>query len=282
MKISAILSWAKNKLQQKNIETASLDSLVLLCNATSFSKEKIIFNPDLELEQTAQEKFQKMIERREKREPVSHIINHREFYGLDFFVSGDVLDPRPDSESLIELVIKIFPHKNHQFSFLELGVGSGCLSIALLKNFPNAFAMGVDISAKAIAIAQKNAQNQQVQNRFNLQQSDLFIKIAPQKFDLIISNPPYIPTQEIEKLADDVRLFEPRLALDGGVDGLNFYRKISQEVIEFLKPQGFVVVEIGYGQKKDVEKIFKENKFLLKFVQCDLAGFERVLGFELG
>lgn len=282
MKISDALILAQNKLQQSNIENPAIDALVLLKYATSFSKEKIIFNPNLELAENQLNDFWRTISRRQAREPVSHILESREFYGLDFFVSADVLDPRPDSESLIELVMKIFPDKKQQLEILELGVGSGCLSITLLKNFINAAGSGVDISLKALEVAQKNSTTHQLLHRFQLKHSDLFTNIAGQKFDLIISNPPYIAAAEIETLADEVRLFEPRLALDGGVDGLDFYRRIAREGAGFLKSDGLVVVEVGYNQWQDVVKIFAQNGFVLKLVQLDLAGVERALCFMVG
>ena len=280
MKIYDALILAQNKLQQSNIENPAIDALVLLKHVTSFSKEKIIFNPNLELTENQLNDFWRAIARRQVREPVSHILENREFYGLDFFVNANVLDPRPDSESLIELVTKIFPDKAQKLEILELGVGSGCLSITLLKSFINAVGSGVDISLKALEVAQKNSVSHQVQNRFELKHSDLFANVAAQKFDLIISNPPYIAAAEIETLADEVRLFEPRLALDGGADGLDFYRRIASEGAGFLKPDGFVVVEVGYDQQQDVVEIFAQHRFSLKLAQRDLAGVERVLCFE--
>lgn len=279
MKISDALILAQKKLQQVNVESPAIDALLLLKHVTSFSKEKIIFNPNLELNENQLENFWRTISRREAREPVSHILEQREFYGLDFFVNNNVLDPRPDSESLIELVLKMFPDKKQNLQILELGVGSGCLSITLLKNFVNAAGSGVDISLKALEIAQKNSVTHQLQNRFYLQQSDLFANVVAQKFDLIISNPPYIAAAEIENLAAEVRLFEPRLALDGGVDGLDFYRRIANESAQFLKPEGLVVVEVGHDQKQAIVDIFMRQQFKLKRVQQDLAGVERVLCF---
>lgn len=320
MKILHLLLTAQKQLQQKNITSFALDALLLLQHATSLSKEQIIFNPNSELDKEQENLFWQLIERRKNREPISHIINKREFYGLDFFVSGDVLDPRPDSESLIELVLEIFGDKNssknyqqaqnQQLQILELGVGSGCLIISLLKNLPNASAIGVDISAKAIQIAKQNAVSNQVENRLQFFESDLFANISlhktdsqqedmqnnaknnlqnnhaknhqqnnVQKFDLIISNPPYIEAAQIENLADEVRLFEPRLALDGGIDGYDFYRRIAADCKKFLKPLGLVVVEVGDNQSPKVQEIFAENKLNLKTSKRDLAGFERALGF---
>src|SRR3989338_1828825 len=280
MKISCALNSRKKILREKNIESFALDALILLCHATSFSKEKIIFNPDIILDEESCKTFENMVARRFNREPISHIIGKREFFGYDFIVSNKTLDPRPDSESLIELVIKNFPDKNKNFNILEIGVGTGCLIISLLKNFVNATGEGVDISLDALNICQRNLENHNLQNRLQIFQSDLFAKIAiSQKFDLIISNPPYIKSADIQTLQDEVRLHEPILALDGGVDGLDFYRKIADEAGNFLVSNGKIILEIGFGQKQDVERIFVNNGFAVQEVAKDLAGVERLFVF---
>lgn len=278
MKFSEALKQAQKILQTAQIETAYLDALLLLIFATGLTKEQIIFNTDAELTVWQYEDFMRAIARRERREPVSHIVGKREFYSLDFFVSGDVLDPRPDSESLVEMVLQNFSSK--KIYFLEIGVGSGCLTISILKNLPDAVALGVDISVKALEICQKNAQFHQVQDRFLLLQSNLFSEIQPQKFDLIISNPPYIARDEIEKLAPEVKLHEPITALDGGIDGLDFYRRIAAEALNFLNPQGKVIIEIGAGQEKEITEIFARAGFELCEEKYDLAGKIRVLEFK--
>jgi len=281
MKILDALILAQNKLKQSNVENPSIDALILLMHITSFSKEKIVFNPDLELTKNNLDSFLTLVARRQLREPVSHIIGRREFYGLEFFINAHVLDPRSDSESLIELIAEIFFNKEQKLTILELGTGSGCLSITLLKNFTQSEVSAVDISLKALEVAKRNSALHQVCDRFKLIHSDLFKNIEPKKFDIIISNPPYIATKEIEFLSDDVRLFEPRLALDGGFDGLDFYRKISNESSAFLAPHGLVIIEIGYGQKQNIVDIFAQNKFYLKNEKKDLSGIDRVLVFEL-
>lgn len=282
MKIAQALQIAKENFTTAKIDSASLDAMLLLSFACGFSKEKIIFNPDLELSAKQYEDFQALVARRQRREPISHILNNREFYGLDFYVDKNVLDPRADSESLIELVLQKFPDKNAVLNILEIGVGSGCLVITLLAQYKNSQAVGVDISDAALQVAQKNAVANDVSARLQLQQSDLFSSLNDlTKFDLIISNPPYISKAQIEELADEVRLFEPRLALDGGIDGYDFYRRIAKSCKNFLKPQGQVVVEIGYDQKQEVENIFRARGFSLTDVKCDLAGVQRVLCFEI-
>lgn len=282
MKISDLLAQAKNQLENSGVSSSKLDSLVLLTHALSVSKEQIIFNPDLEPEQTLQEKFWQMIARRAKREPVSHIIGKREFYGHDFFVTSDVLDPRPDSESLIELVLKKFPQKNSELKILEVGTGSGCLVITLLRLYESATAYGVDISEKALAICLKNSKQNQVQNRLELVQSDLFSSLtADKKFDLIISNPPYIPSKDVLELEAEVKNFEPHLALDGGADGLDFYRAIAKTAPNFLQKNGRIILEIGFDQKEEVVKIFESENFIFEESQADLAGISRALCFNL-
>jgi release factor glutamine methyltransferase len=318
MKISDALSQSRKDLDIKGVSNSKLDCLILLTHALSCSKEHIIFNPDTELNIEQQEFFFKMVKRRAAREPVSHIIGKREFFGEDFFVSCDVLDPRPDSESLIELVLENFQQKNNSLKILELGVGSGCLIITLLKAYKSAVGIGVDISEKALKIARENAATHQVQDRLQLLQSDLFstLKIPKQvqdddigslqnsslfvnhpefdsgfiqsqsaenllKFDLIISNPPYIASQEIETLEPEVKTYEPRLALDGGVDGFDFYRKIAAESKNFLKENGRVILEIGINQQEKIIEFFIKNEFQLIEMKPDLSGIVRSLCFKI-
>ena len=298
MKISEALTKARKALDQisdsrkisKSVSTSKLDSLILLTHAffvlgKTLTKEQIIFNPDLQLNQKTQEVFFKLIARRANREPVSQIIGKKEFFGEDFLINSDVLDPRPDSETLIELALKTFPLKNHRLKILELGVGSGCLVITLLKNLENALATAIDISCQALEVAQKNATKHRVENRLKLLQSDLFSNIygfskKDRKFDLVVSNPPYINSGDIENLQDEVRIYEPRIALDGGIDGLDFYRRIAANVQNFLRPKGKIIVEIGAGQELEIIKIFAANNFILEASKPDLAGIQRALCFS--
>jgi release factor glutamine methyltransferase len=280
VKIAEILVKAKKELDESGVGSSRLDSLILLSYAISFSREQLIFNPDFELDFAQQQNFFTLLERRKARQPVSQIIGKREFFGGDFFVNSDVLDPRPDSESLIELVLERFPNCDEEIKILELGVGSGCLIITLLKAFKNAAATAVDVSDKALEVAKKNAQNHQVLERLKLQNSNLFSALNDSsKFDLIISNPPYIPSKEIENLQAEVRLFEPLLALDGGVDGLDFYRKIAAQSQNFLSENGQIILEIGFGQKEDITKIFTQKNFSLEASKLDLPSVERALCF---
>lgn len=278
MKISEVLKKSHEEMQSAKIESYMLDSMILLRESLNFTREQVVFNPDLELTQKQTQDFFNLVARRKNREPISHIINKREFYGLDFFVNKNVLDPRPDSESLIELVLENVD-KNKNLEILEIGCGSGCLIITLLKNLPNASGVAVDISIEALEIAKKNSLTHDVSSRINFVESNLFQEISQRKFDIIISNPPYIRTKDIETLSDEVRLFEPRLALDGGDDGLDFYRNIARESREFLTVAGAIFLEIGHDQKDEVEEIFAKENFKLQKIKKDLAGFQRSLMF---
>ena len=281
MLISEALEFAKNNLKKQGIDSFGIDALLILCHSLVCTKEKIIFNPNLALTPDEESKFLANLKRRESREPISHILGKREFFGFDFTVSKDVLDPRADSESLIELALETFPDKDENLEILELGVGSGCLILTLLKLFPNCAAVAVDQSPKALEMAKKNAKNLEIANRIKLLKSDWFSNLdAAQKFDLIISNPPYIESQQIELLEAEVKNFEPRAALDGGDDGLDCYRDIAGNAGKFLKDSGFLILEIGRGQEEDVKEIFTQAG--LKFVKekQDLAGIIRALLFE--
>lgn len=281
MKISDLLALAENQLINAGVSNSKLDALVLLTHALSVSKEQIIFYPDFEPAENLQKKFLNFIERRTKREPVSQIIGFREFYGYNFTVTKDTLDPRPDSESLIELVLKKFPQHQDPLQILELGTGTGCLIITLLQLYQNAKGFGVDISTAALEICRQNLAKHQLTHRLEITKSDLFSALNyNQKFNLIISNPPYIPSSDINHLQEEVKKFEPRFALDGGIDGLDFYRKIAKTAPLFLQKQGRVIVEIGFGQENDVIRIFSDCDFAFEETKHDLASIPRALSFQ--
>ena len=218
------------------------------------------------------------IDRRLKHEPLFKIIGRRGFWKSEFMTSVDVLDPRPDSETLIESVLKFFPEKGHEYRLLDIGVGSGCLLYSLLDEYINATGVGIDISPKVLAIAAQN----RGQRKADLYQRDFFKSDWGYDlgfFDIVISNPPYIPTQDIESLAPEVRLYDPKLALDGGEDGLNAYRSIAKTTGLLLKKNGALFLEIGVHQKEAVTDIFQKEGWQLKEVVFDLGQRERVLVF---
>ncbi len=281
MLISEALGLASDNLKQQGINSHRIDALLLLCHSLSCSKEHIIFNSGLTINAAQEEQFFALIKRRGNKEPVSHLIGKREFFGVDFVVSGNVLDPRPDSETLIELVLHCFPNKNAPLNILELGVGSGCLVLTILNNFVNSCGIAVDISDQALEITKQNANLLNLSKRVQLLKSDWFSSLkAQENFDLIISNPPYIKTNDIQFLQNEVKVFEPMLALDGGKSGLDCYLTISKEVVGFLKKDGILILEIGQNQEQDIVKIFTDVG--LQFVQDkkDLAGIVRCLMFK--
>lgn len=279
MKIKQSLFLAKEKLKEAKIPSFDIDATILLSHLLFKPKEFIIFNPDFELSGNEVSRFEDLISRRQKFEPISHIIQKREFYSRDFIVTKDVLDPRPDSETLIEYVLKNFKDKN--LKILELGVGSGCLIITLLSELNGAIGKAVDISINAIKIAKQNRAKHNLENRLEIIESDLFSNIKDnEKFDLIISNPPYIKTLDIDLLQDDVKNFEPISALDGGDDGLDFYRQIAKYSGQYLLDNGSVIVEIGANQEKEIVEIFQQNSFNFVGEQKDLAGIIRILHFK--
>ncbi len=275
--VDYLLCESRQQLKQANIASYQIDPLILLQEICSLTKEQIIFNKDLCISNVLANKFLESIKLRKKSMPVAKIIGKKDFFDSSFIVSEDVLDPRPDSEILIETVIDNFRDDLQKFTILELGTGSGCLVLSLLKIYKNSQAVAVDISQKALAIANKNANNLLISDQLTLVESDLFDEITD-KFDLIISNPPYIAAKEIEELSLDTK-YDPEIALNGGVDGLDFYRRIAQNANKYLNNNGKIIVEIGCNQENDVKDIFLQNNFVFQDERKDLAGIIRVLTF---
>jgi len=281
VKIAEILAQAKREIANAGVSNSGLDATILLAHTLSFSKEQIIFNPDFELNKKQQEDFLKAVARRVNREPVSYIINRKEFFARDFFVNSAVLDPRPDSEILIETVVKNLSKKKPPQKILEIGVGSGCLIITLLLHYSQALGTGLDISPQALEICKKNATSHEVLSRLDLRHSDVFSALnAEEKFDLLISNPPYIASADILNLESEVRIHEPLSALDGGIDGLDFYRRIAAGAKKFLNQNADIFLEIGQKQEDKINEIFSANGFKLLAATPDLSGIIRVLHFE--
>ena len=281
MNVENALKEAIEILKKNSVASAILDARILIQFVTCLSREDVIFNaPQINLSVNQIKKYFDLIHKRARKIPLTHLTNNREFFANNFYVDENVLDPRPDSEALIEMVINEF----EKISFLnicEMGCGSGCLIISLLKHFKNWHGLAIDISNKALIVAQNNAINNQVSTRINFLESNLFKNFRDdQIFDIIISNPPYIPTNDIENLQDEVRLYEPRIALDGGLDGLDFYRKIAEQSQKFLKNNGDIFLEIGYNQYQDVKNIFENNNFKFINFKKDLSGIIRVLQFQ--
>jgi release factor glutamine methyltransferase len=245
-------------LREAGIETAELDARVLLCHAAGLSHETYIARAREALPADAALRLAHAIARRLAREPVARITGVREFYGRSFILDKDTLDPRPDTETLIEAALDIVRERDWQekpLSLLDLGTGSGCILVTLLAELPHARGLGTDLSEGALAIAAANAEAHGVGPRASFAAADWLDGISG-KFDLVLSNPPYISTGTIAGLAEEVAAHDPRLALDGGPDGLDAYRRIAMRARDILTEDGHLLVEIGAGQGEDVAAIF--------------------------
>ena len=277
MTIQKILSTATSELEKNKIETPRLDAEILLAFVLNCQRLKLYTDNEKNLSVDEVEKFQSLIAEREKKIPVAYLTGNKEFFGLNFFVNENVLIPRPDTEILVQLAIE---NLGGEKIFADIGTGSGAIAISVCKFLKNAFGFAVDISAAALEVAKFNAEKFGVDDRINFLRGNLFEPLAGKKFDAIISNPPYIPTAEIKNLQAEVQT-EPELALDGGEDGLNFYRQIISTAPEFLNRGGFLAFEIGSTQSEAVKKIFAENNFSDIEIFQDLAGLDRVIAAKI-
>lgn len=241
--------------------------------------DALFFLEHFEPNEPDETQIQDFLMRRALNEPVSKIIGKKGFWKLDFFVSTDVLDPRPDSECLIESVLKYFKDKSKPYQILDIGTGSGCLLLCLLYEYQNACGLGVDISQKALDVAQKNAKGFNASFlKKDFYQDDFILGLA--QYDIIVSNPPYIKTSDIPLLEDSVKKYDPMLALDGGEDGLNPYRFLALSLKKILSKEGMIFFEIGQGQETDVKTIMSEQGYTFVEEVKDLSGIIRVLIFK--
>jgi len=275
MNIESILNEGISILKKNKISNPQLDSEILLSNSIKKDKKHIILNPKeiLNLEQT--EIFKNLIERRKKGEPVAYLINKKDFWKDEFFVNKDVLIPRPDTELIIEQVLKIYS-KNLQLQVLDIGTGSGCILLSILKERPNFYGTGIDISKKSIKVSKLNAKQLNLINRVKFFDSSIDnFKIG--KYDLIVSNPPYIELFNLKYLEKDVINFEPKLALSGGFDGFSKIRKVINKAKILIKKNGKFILEIGFNQKNKVKKILNEEGFYVNRTIRDYGNNDRCI-----
>jgi len=265
-------------LAEGGIETNSLDARIILKEIFNFDEKELILNSDLILSESKISKVQKIITRRLNFEPVSKIFGKRDFYNSTFSISDDVLDPRPETENIVEIANNFILEKGYE-SFIDLGTGSGCIILSILKENKNLTAVGVDISIDAIDIAKKNSKDMNLEKRSSFLVSNWLSSIY-NSYDLIISNPPYIPSDEIITLSKTVKNFDPLISLDGGQDGLKCYKEIAQDINRVINKNGRVILEIGYNQAHDVIKIFESKEFKLLKIYNDINGLNRILTFE--
>ena len=271
--IRRVLDWTKSYLAEKGVENARLETEWLLSAALGRDRVGLYVSLDQPLNPDELAVCREFVTRRAKREPLQYILGTQEFYGLDFVVTPAVLIPRHDTEVIVEESVLRVPGAR---AVLDIGVGSGCIAVALAKNLPDAQVCGVEQSPEALSLAQKNAERHGV--RVTLFEGSLFEPFVGQHFDLIVSNPPYIPTADLDTLQPEVREFEPLQALDGGPDGLHFYRLIVPAAPEHLVPGGWLLREIGIGQADAVLGMRERAGFGESFTAKDPNGIERVVG----
>lgn len=280
MDIDTALKEACQVLSDAGITEPRRDAGSLLAHALKRDPAFLIAHPEYRLSPEEKQQYTEAVRRRVKHEPIQYIAGKQEFYGLEFKVSPNVLIPRPETELIVENALRILRASTSP-SFCEVGIGSGCISVAVLANNDNATAVGLDISPAALNVAKRNAAKHGVSERLELYGSDVFSNLSVRKFDLIVSNPPYVPDEDIRSLQIEVRDFEPYTALSGGETGLNIIEKLVMESPRFLNPDGYLLMEIGFNQSPKVAKMFAEE--IWESVECfdDLQGIPRMLKARL-
>ena len=258
MNISNLLANGSRILKSNSIKTHILDSELILSDILKSQREKLITNSDHTVSEKIINNFNKLILRRTKKEPIAYILKKREFWSKDFFVNQNTLIPRPETELLCEQLIKIF--KGKSINFLDIGTGTGCILLTILSEINEAKGIGLDISKKAIDVAKRNSKNLNLSSRAKFFTRSLE-EIYGYKFDLVVSNPPYIKSIDLKNLQEDVRKFEPKIALDGGKEGLDVIKKVIYKSKTILKKLGLLALEIGYGQHYKVSQILKKQGF---------------------
>jgi len=261
-----IIKFGSNLLKEKEIPSFILDSEILLSKILNKTREDILINLDQKINTKNISAYKEYLQRRSNNEPIAYILGEKEFWSKIFYVNTSTLIPRPETELLVGKILKIYKEK--KISILDVGTGSGCIIISLLSGLKNSNGVGIDISKNAILTAKKNAVKYKLTKRlkfFNKSLNNIFSK----KFDLIVSNPPYIDSKNIKNLSDDIKRYEPRIALDGGNDGLDLIKKVIYKSKYILKINGMLALEIGNEQIKKVSKILIDNNFRIKHVIKD-------------
>ena len=275
MNIQSALTEGLNILKNKSILSAKLDSEILMSKALGKKREYIILNNDKIIEEQNLKYFKKLVHERATRKPIAYLLNKKSFWNSEFNVNKNTLIPRPDTEIILEQILKFTKNKNY-LNILDIGVGSGCILLSVLKERKNFYGTGIDISRNSLDICKMNAKKLLLERRVKFFKSDVD-KFAIGKYDLIVSNPPYIKTSDLKYLESDVIKFEPKLALDGGLDGLSVIRKVIKKSSELLKKNGKFILEIGFDQKNKVIKLLNNKGFYINSTVKDLANNDRCI-----
>ena len=278
MHISQLINLGSKALKENKIKSHILDSELILSKILKISREKILISSDQKLKNSYILSFNKLLKRRLHSEPMAYILKRKEFFSKNFYVNKNTLIPRPDTELLVEKILKIYKKKNPYI--LDIGTGSGCIILSLLQNIENSRGIGIDISKKALDLAKKNAEKMKLNKKCKFIHKTIE-KICGYKFDLIVSNPPYIASHQIKNLSKDIKQYEPRNALDGGNDGLDVIKKVIYKSTTILKRNGLLAIEIGNEQYKKVLQILSlngfRNRFLIKDYQKNIRCIISVL-----
>ena len=275
MNIEIAIKNACKELKKNKINSALLDSELLLSKVIKKDRKFILLNLDKKLNQSDQDSYKNLILKRSKGKPLAYLTGIKSFWKYNFKVNENVLIPRPDTELIIEQVLNIYKNKNN-LNFLEVGVGSGCIALSILKEKKSFKATGIDLSQDCIKICRYNANKLGVGDRIKLVKSDVDNLIF-RKYDFIISNPPYIKKFDLNKLNKEVKDYEPKLALDGGLEGLSVIRKVIKKSSELIKKNGKLILEISYDQKDPVKKMLKVSNFYMNKILKDLAKNDRCI-----
>ena len=274
MDIQSALKKGQSILIDNNIPSAKLDSEILMSQAIRKNKKFIILNLHKEIKKRDLDYFDNLIQERAKSKPIAQIIKKKDFWKYEFIVNNNVLIPRPDTEILIEQALKLVKNKN-RLQILDIGIGSGCILMSILKEKKNFIGTGIDISNKSLQISKVNGQKLRINNRLRLFKSNID-NFNTGKYDLILSNPPYIKKSDLKCLEKDIG-FEPKQALDGGLDGLSEIRKVINKSSELIKRSGHFIIEIGFDQKNKVKKILRDKGFYIKKTIKDLSNHDRCI-----
>lgn len=282
--IYRVLKEAEERLRDR-VSTPLLDAQVILCNVLDVNRLYLIVNKDRVLTKEEAEEYNKLIGKRFDGVPVQYIVRNQEFMGLSFYVEEGVLIPRPDTEILVEKILENIDEANN-YNIVDIGTGSGAITVSLAKFIERANVFSVDISKKALEIARKNAEANGVISKINFLNGSLFSPLddlgIKGEIDILVSNPPYIPSKEIEGLQVEVSRYEPRIALDGGEDGLDFYRKIIDEAPRYLRRSGLIALEVGHNQARIIAGLMEEkDRYVDIQITKDLAGIERVVSGKI-
>ena len=275
MDYKTILDKASNLLKNFSVKNPRLDSELLLSKSLKISRENLLLNLNKKIKLTEQKKFSSLLEKRKKKMPVAYILGYKDFWNSRFLVNNSVLIPRPDTEIIVGEALNYLPKKKSK-KIIDIGTGSGCIIISVLQERPKSTGVGLDISRNAIKIAKINAKLQQVDNRVKFINSDVD-KYNGGKYDLVISNPPYIKRTKISRLEEDVRNFEPKSALDGGHNGYSKIGKVIKKSVSLLKRSGNLIIEIGYDQVYGTARLLEKYGFYINKISKDLSKKDRCI-----